>query len=63
MAMDMARCTDSEMYHRTRRQSILLRCRIGQAADCIATQEAVVHEHPDNAAAWGDLAHALFSGG
>lgn len=63
MAMDMARCTDSEMYHRTRRQSILLRCRIGQAADCIAAQEAVVHEHPDNAAAWGDLAHALFSGG
>jgi len=62
-AMDITRCTDPEMYHRTRRQSILLRCRMGQAADCIAEQEAVVREHPENAAAWVDLAHALFSGG
>lgn len=62
-AMDMARCTNPEMYHRTLRQSIVLRCRIGQAEDCIAEQEAIVHENPDNADAWVDLAHALFYGG
>lgn len=61
-AMEMSRCTDPEMYHRTRRQNILLRCRIGQAAECIAEQEAVVREHPNNADAWVDLAHALFYG-
>ena len=58
-AMDMARRDDPEMYHRTRRQSILLRCRIGQAADCIAEEEALVHEQPDDAQNWVDLAHAL----
>ena len=62
-AMEMTRCTDAEMYHRTRRQSILLRSRIGQGAECIAEQEAVVRDHPDSADAWVDLAHALFSGG
>ena len=62
-AMDMARCTDPEMFHRTKRQSILLRCRIGQGDDCIREQEATVHEHPDHAQAWVDLAHALFFGG
>ncbi len=62
-AMDMARCTDTEMFHRTRRQNILLRSRIGQGAECIAEQEAVVRDHPDSADAWVDLAHALFSGG
>lgn len=62
-AMEMTRCTDEEMYHRTRRQSILLRCRIGQATECIREQEDAVREHPDSADAWVDLAHALFSGG
>ena len=62
-AMEMTRCTDAEMYHRTKRQNILLRCRIGQGDDCIAEQEAVIREHPDNAAAHVDLAHALFFGG
>ncbi len=62
-AMDMSRCTDAEMFHRTRRQNILLRSRIGQGADCIREQEAVCREHPDNAAAQVDLAHALFYGG
>ncbi len=62
-AMDLSRSTDAEIFHRTRRQSILLRCRIGQGADCIREQEAVVHDQPDDAAAWVDLAHALFYGG
>lgn len=62
-AMDMSRCTDAEMYHRTRRQNILLRCRIGQGAECIREQEAVVHGHPYNVQAWVDLAHALLYGG
>lgn len=62
-AMEMTRCTDEEMYHRTRRQSILLRSRIGQATECIREQEDAVREQPDDAAAWVDLAHALFSGG
>lgn len=62
-AMEMTRCTDTEMYHRTRRQSILLRSRIGQGAECIREQEDAVREHPDSAAARVDLAHALFSGG
>ena len=61
-AMELARGSDAEMYHRARRQSILLRCRIGQGADCIREQEAVTREHPDNAAARVDLAHALFFG-
>lgn len=62
-AMDMSRSTDAEMYHRTLRQNVLLRCRIGQGNGCIQEQEAVVHEHPDSADAWVDLAHALFFGG
>ena len=62
-AMEMARCTDEEMYHRTRRQSILLRCRIGQGADCIREQEVAVREHPGNADTFVDLAHALIFGG
>ena len=62
-AMELARGSDAEMYHRARRQSILLRCRIGQGADCIREQEAVTREHPDNEAAHVDLAHALFFGG
>jgi transcriptional regulator with XRE-family HTH domain len=61
-SMDMTRCTDAEMFHRTWRQYILLRCRIGQGDACIAEQEAVIREHPDNAAAHVDLAHALFFG-
>lgn len=62
-AMDMTRCTDAELFHRTKRQNILLRCRIGQGAECIREQETVIREHPDNAAAHVDLAHALFFGG
>ena len=62
-AMEMTRCTDAEMYHRIRRQSILLRSRIGQGADCIREQEAAVLEQPDNAAVRVDLAHALLFGG
>ena len=62
-AMDMTRCTDAGLFHRTKRQNILLRCRIGQGAECIREQEAVIREHPDNAAAHVDLAHALFFGG
>lgn len=62
-AMEMTRYTDEEMYHRTRRQSILLRSRIGQGAECIREQEDAVREHPDSAAARVDLAHALLFGG
>ena len=62
-ALEMSRSTDPEMFHRTLRQSILLRCRIGQGEDCIHEQEAVVREQPDNAEAWVDLTHALFYGG
>ena len=62
-AMDMSRCTDAELFHRTNRQSILLRSHIGQGTDCIREQEAVVREHPDSADARVDLAHALFFGG
>ena len=62
-AMAMSRCTDAEMFHRTKRQSIVLRCRIGQGAECIREQEQTVREHPDNAAARVDLASALFFGG
>ena len=62
-ALEMSRSTDPEMFHRTLRQSILLRCRTGQGEDCIHEQEAVVREQPDNAEAWVDLAHALFYGG
>ena len=58
-ALDIARCTDLEMFHRTKRQSILLRCRIGQGADCIREEEQTVQAHPDDAQAWVDLAHAL----
>ena len=62
-AMDMSLRIDPEMFHRTQRQSILMRCRIGQGEDCIREQEAIVHEHPDDADAWVDFAHALFHDG
>jgi len=58
-AMELTRDADTEMYHRTRRQSDLLRSRIGQSAACIAEQEAAVRREPDNADAWADLAHVL----
>lgn len=58
-AMDIARSTDQEMYHRTVRQRTLLRSRIGQSDACIAEQEEAVRLQPDNADAWADLAHAL----
>ncbi|MBE5798056.1 MAG: helix-turn-helix domain-containing protein [Clostridiales bacterium] len=58
-AMAMTRETDAEMYHRTRRQSDLLRSRIGQSEACIAEQEETVRRNPDSADAWADLAHAL----
>ena len=62
-AMDVARCIDPELFHRTKRQNILLRCRIGQVEDCIREEEAVVHDHPEDASVWVDLVHALFYGG
>ena len=61
-ALEMSRDTDAEMFHRTRRQSILLRCRTGKAAECIREQKAAVHDDPGNPANWVDLAHALFFG-
>lgn len=61
-AMEMARDTDTELYHRILRQKILLRCRIGQAEACIAEQEDAVRAHPDSNDAWVDLAHALSCG-
>lgn len=61
-AMEMSRETDPEMFHRIQRQKILLRCRIGQAADCIAEQERIVREHPRDAQGVIDLAHALYCG-
>ena len=36
-ALEMARDTDAEMFHRTRRQSILLRCRTGWVISIITT--------------------------
>lgn len=62
-ALDMTRSADEEMFHRTKRQSILLRCRIGQAAQCIAEQERTVQEHPDHVQDVIDLAHAFLCGG
>lgn len=61
-AMELAHDTDTEMYHRIQRQKILLRCRIGQSADCIAEQEHTVQQHPGDVQAIIDLAHALFCG-
>lgn len=61
-AMEMARDTDAELYHRTLRQNILLRCRIGQATACIAEQEAAVQAAPEDAEAWVDLAHSQYVG-
>lgn len=58
-AMELSLATDAEMYHRTMRQSTLLRSRIGQSAACIAEQEEAIRRQPDNADAWADLAHAL----
>ena len=62
-AMELSRAADPTMYHRVQRQKIQLRCRIGQAADCIREQEDAVREHPDSADARVDLAHALLFGG
>lgn len=62
-AMAMARDTDAELYHRILRQKILLRCRIGQAADCIAEQEAALRAAPEDAQCRIDLAHAQHSAG
>ncbi|MBQ8555287.1 MAG: helix-turn-helix transcriptional regulator [Clostridia bacterium] len=61
-AMEMAHDTDSEMYHRILRQKILLRCKIGQAAECIAEQKHTVQSTPEAAQAWVDLAHAQHVG-
>ena len=57
-ALDISRDTDPEMYHRTQRQKIQLRCRIGQSADCIAEQEICVRARPDEPAEWVTLAAA-----
>ena len=62
-AMDMSRCTDPELYHRTQRQSILLRCWIGQGEECIREREAALAEHGDAVQAWIDLAHTYFFAG
>lgn len=62
-AMDRSRCTDQELYHRTQRQSILFRCRIGEGETCIREREAALQEHCDSVQAWIDLAHACFFGG
>ena len=62
-AMNISRNSDPAMFHRTQRQSILLRCRIGQAEACIREQEAAAGENPGDAQAWVDLAHAFFFGG
>ena len=62
-AMDLTRGTDPELFHRTRRQSIQLRCRIGQGEQCIREMEAAVREQPGEAENRIDLAHALLSGG
>ena len=62
-AMEISRDADPEIFHRTLRQSILLRSRIGQAAACIAEAEEAVRLAPEDEAARADLAHALFCGG
>lgn len=61
--MEMTRDTDPEMFHRTRRQSDLLRSRIGQGDACIAEAEDAVRLFPQDADARADLAHALFCAG
>lgn len=62
-AMDRSRCTDSELYHRTLRQSILFRCRIGEGEKCIQEREVALQEQLGSLQAWIDLAHACFFGG
>lgn len=62
-AVELSKPDDPEMFHRTQRQKIQLRCRIGQAEECIREQEAAAREHPDDPAFRVDLAHALFDGG
>lgn len=62
-AMRLSRDAAPELFHRTLRQSILLRCRIGQGDACVAEREAAAAEAPDSAAAWVDLAHACFFAG
>ena len=62
-ALDLAWPADPDMFHRIRRQSILLRCRTGQGDQCIREMEDIVRQHPDSAAGRVDLAHALLYGG
>lgn len=62
-ALDLSAHDDPAIYHRTQRQKIQLRCSIGQGETCIQEEEAILHEHPDNADVHVDLAHALFFGG
>lgn len=62
-AMDISRAEDPEMFHRTLRQSILLRCRTGQAQACIREQEECLSKGADQPQVWVDLAHAYFYGG
>lgn len=61
-AMELSRAADPEMYHRVQRQKIQLRCRIGQAADCIREQEAAVQATPEDPQTWIELAHAQYLG-
>lgn len=62
-AMEMSCKDDPDMYHRVLRQSILLRCRIGQGEACIAEKEAALTENADDPQVWIDLVHACFYGG
>lgn len=57
-AMDMARSDDPFLMHRILRQKILLRCRIGQSAQCVAEQEAALQAALNDTQCWVDLAHA-----
>lgn len=61
-AMEMSLASDPEMYHRTLRQKIQLRSQIGQAAECIAEQDAAVQSMPEDPQVWIDLAHAQYMG-
>lgn len=59
-AMTLSQDADPEMYYRTQRQKLQLRCRIGQGEACILEQEACVHAHPDNPEEWSTLAAAHY---
>lgn len=62
-AMQMSRENDPEMYHRALRQNDLLRCRIGQAEQCIAERESDAKKFPDDPQMLVDLIHVYFFGG